>query len=76
MNPWADGSIFFPWYSSWQRFRKEVETYLSISFFENYGLLKLDLRYFYDSIYIHSIYAQMEKILEKYSKQIKKLKIF
>lgn len=74
MNPWADGSIFFPWYSSWQRFRKEVETYLSISFFENYGLLKLDLRHFYDSIYIHSIYAQMEKILEKYSKQIKKVK--
>lgn len=74
INPWSDGSIFFPWYSSWQRFRKEVEMYLSLSLFKDYGLLKLDLKNFYDSIYFHAIYAQMEKILEKHTKQIEKVK--
>lgn len=74
MNPWADGSIFFPWYSSWQRFCKEVEMYLTISFFDDYGLLKLDIQHFYDSIYIHSIYSQMEKMLEKKTRQTKKVK--
>lgn len=56
------GSDFIPWYDAWKRFQENIENYLYLDIFKNYGLIKLDLTRFYDSIYVHALFKQMEEI--------------
>lgn len=63
LNFWDYGSVFMPWYSSWKRFQQDVGLYLKLDFFREYGFIKLDLSRFYDSIYLHAVYKQMEEVL-------------
>ena len=51
-----------PWYDSWKRFQKDVESYLYLDLFKSYGLIKLDLSDFYDSIYVQAVFQQMEQL--------------
>lgn len=59
---YESGSVFMPWYDSWKRFQKDVESYLYLDFFKSYGLIKLDLSDFYDSIYVHAVFQQMKQL--------------
>ena len=63
LNFWDYGSVFLPWYNSWKRFQQDVGLYLKLDFFREYGFIKLDLSRFYDSIYLHAVYKQMEEVL-------------
>ena len=55
------GSVFMPWYDSWKRFQQDVENYLFLDFFSENGIIKLDLTKFYDSIYIHALFRQIQE---------------
>lgn len=59
---YESGSVFMPWYDSWKRFQKEVESYLYLDIFKSCGLIKLDLTDFYDSIYVQAVFQQMEDL--------------
>lgn len=61
LNFWDQGSVFMPWYDSWKRFQQDIESYLRLDFFSEYGLIKLDLTRFYDSIYMHALFHQIEE---------------
>lgn len=69
------GSVFMPWYDSWSRFQKDVESYLYLDIFKQNGLIKLDLSSFYDSIYLHALFQQMEQINGKVYKEESEKKI-
>lgn len=59
---YESGSVFMPWYDSWKRFQEDVEGYLHLDIFKENGMIKLDLTSFYDSIYVHALFQQMEQI--------------
>lgn len=59
---YESGAVFMPWYDSWKRFQKDVESYLYLEIFKSYGLIKLDLSNFYDSIYVQAVFQQMEQL--------------
>ena len=59
---YESGSVFMPWYDSWKRFQKDVESYLYLDIFKSYGLIKLDLSDFYDSIYVQAVFQQMQQL--------------
>ena len=61
LNFWDHGAVFMPWYDSWKRFQQDVENFLQLDFFSEYGLIKLDLTRFYDSIYMHALFYQIEE---------------
>lgn len=61
LNFWNDKEIFFPWFSSWNKFINDVEIFLKFDLFSDYSFMKIDIEAFYDSIFIHSIYQQMEE---------------
>lgn len=63
LNILPEGDVFFPWYNSWRRFKKKVETYISIGLYDELELIKLDLTDFYGSIHIHSVYKEMQNLL-------------
>lgn len=65
INFYNFGGVFFPWYDSWKNYQRSVELYLSFDIFKNYGLIKLDIRKFYDNIYFHSIYSEMKDLISK-----------
>lgn len=69
INFWEDDNLFFPFWSSWQNFINDIELYLRFEIFDDYGIIKLDLSRFYDSIYLHSIYSNLKEMLIKKSKE-------
>ncbi len=77
LNFFDCGSVFIPWFSGWQNFQQEVENYLNLEFFQDCSLIKIDLKNYYDSIYLHSLYKQMGNLLfEKNGKKDKIKNIF
>ena len=59
------------WHKS---FKQEVENYLYLDFFKEYGMIKLDLTNFYDSIYMHALYQQMNETLSEKTLEKEKVK--
>ncbi|MDE7417699.1 MAG: hypothetical protein K2N44_15585, partial [Lachnospiraceae bacterium] len=77
LNFFDYGSVFIPWFHAWKSFKQEIENYLYLDFFKEYGMIKLDLTNFYDSIYMHALYQQMnETLLEKTLEKEKVKRIF
>ncbi|HEM3475030.1 hypothetical protein F6P79_07315 [Streptococcus suis] len=64
LNLFSGDNLFFPFFSSWKKFINDIEIYLKFDIFDDYGIIKLDISSFYDSIYFHSIYSQMKKTIE------------
>lgn len=62
VNLGFEGDVFYPWISSWTRFKNDISQFFSIPFFEEFACLKLDLKHFYDSIYLH---GTLQEIAEK-----------
>lgn len=56
LNFGMEGDVFYPWISSWTRFKNDVSKYLSFPIFGEYICIKADIKNFYDSIYLQSMY--------------------
>lgn len=68
LNLGLEGDVFYPWISSWTRFKNDISQYFSVPFFEQYYCIKIDFRHFYDSIFLHSAFDNImntENIIEK-----------
>lgn len=66
------GDVFYPWVSSWTRFKKDITQYFTTGLFEEISFIKVDLKNFYGSIFLQSVYSQLESstnINEKDSKK-------
>ena len=72
LNFGIGGDVFYPWISSWMRFKNDVSQYFSYPIFENYACAKIDIKGFYDNIYLQTMF---ENILQhKEIKQYEKFK--
>lgn len=58
INCMPGGDVFYPWLSSWNKYRKNISTFLSIPIFSDFHLIKIDIRHFYDTIRFHAIYEK------------------
>ena len=68
LNLGAEGDVFYPWVSSWTRYKNDISQYFSVPFFENYYCVKIDFKAFYDSLFLHSAFERIcarENIIEK-----------
>lgn len=72
LNFGIGGDVFYPWISSWMRFKNDISQYFSYPIFENYVCAKMDIKGFYDNIYLQTMF---ENILQhKEIKQYEKFK--
>lgn len=58
VNRMPGGDVFYPWLSSWNKYRKNISTFLSIPIFSDFHLIKIDIRHFYDTIRLHAVYEK------------------
>ena len=56
LNFGIGGDVFYPWISSWTRFINDVSQYFSFQLFENYSFIKIDIKGFYDNIYLQTMF--------------------
>ena len=56
LNFGIEGDVFFPWISSWIRFKNDVSQYFSYPIFENFCCAKVDIKGFYDNIYLQTMF--------------------
>lgn len=56
INRMPGGDVFYPWLSSWNKYRKSISTFLKIPIFSDFHLIKIDIHHFYDSIRFHAIF--------------------
>lgn len=64
-TPYYGSDIFYSWATSWKRWSSNIKKYLEIQLFEDYKLLKLDIKSFYDSIYISHVVRDIKEIINK-----------
>lgn len=67
INRAPGGDVFYPWLSSWNRYRKAIATYLSIPLFSEFHLVKIDIHHFYDSIRLNALFDKCVQIIERNS---------
>ena len=68
LNLGFGGDVFYPWVSSWTRFKNDISQYFSVPIFEDFYCIKIDFRSFYDSIFLHTAIEHIrsrENIVEK-----------
>lgn len=68
INRMPGGDVFYPWLSSWNKYRKSISTFLSIPLFSDFHLIKIDIRHFYDSIRFHAIYEKCIQAISDYTR--------
>lgn len=61
LNLGMEGDVFYPWISSWIRFKNDVSQYFSYPIFENFYCIKIDIKGFYDNIYLQSMFNNILK---------------
>lgn len=71
LNFGIGGDVFYPWISSWICFKNDISQYFSYPIFDNYFCAKIDIKSFYDNIYLQSMF---EKVLQY--KEIKQYEKF
>lgn len=59
LNLGLGGDVFYPWISSWTRYKNDISQYFSVPFFGDFVCLKVDFKQYYDSIYPHSVLRKM-----------------
>jgi len=52
--------IFYDWFRSWGRYIERISTYLEVPFFEDYEILFIDLKKFYDHIDFLTVYKTLQ----------------
>ena len=66
--------IFYAWYRSWSNYIDRVRTFLQVPFFDEFGIMFIDLKGFYDHIDFLAVYELLNKeISEKASNILKSL---
>lgn len=69
INRLPGGDVFYPWLSSWNKYRRSISTFLNIPIFSDFHLIKIDIRHFYDSIRFHAIYEKCIQAIRDYTKE-------
>lgn len=69
INRLPGGDVFYPWLSSWNKYRKSISTFLNIPIFSDFHLIKIDIRHFYDSIRFHAIYEKCIQAIRDYTNE-------
>lgn len=62
LNLGIGGDVFYPWITSWNRYKNDVSQYFNIPFFEDYIFLKIDFKNYYNNIYLQSVFEQFDNI--------------
>lgn len=67
LNRMVGGDIFFPWISSWNRYKKAISAYLTTPIFCDFSFVKIDIHHFYDSIRLNTMYDLCISAIKKNS---------
>lgn len=67
-TPYFGKDLFYSWAKSWKLWTNRIDTYLGLDLFEDYQLLKIDIKSFYDSIFMSHV---IDSIKEHFSKSDK-----
>ncbi len=67
-SPYYGVDIFYSWATSWKKWNGKIKKYTDISLFEDYKLLKIDIKSFYDSIYISHVVKDLKYYLKSIGK--------
>ena len=51
--------LFFQWYRSWKKYVKQLKAFVEIPFFQDYKVIFIDLKSFYDSVDILTVYRTL-----------------
>lgn len=71
----SKNDIFYNWYTSWGNYIEKIKVFLEIPYLEEWGVIVIDIKKFYDSINFLTIYNLMKKELSDKDKQIFKFLI-
>jgi hypothetical protein len=74
LNLSNQGDIFYPWVTSWLRFKKDITQYFTTELFDDISFIKVDLKNFYGNIFLQSIYSHIENASTFEEKDSGKLK--
>lgn len=66
----SEEDIFYNWYTSWGNYIDKIKVFLEIPYLDDWGIMVLDIRRFYDSINFLTIYNQMKDNLKEKDKRI------
>lgn len=66
----SEDEIFYNWYTSWGNYIDKIKVFLEIPYLDNWGIIVLDIKKFYDSINFLTIYNIMKDNLNKEDKRI------
>ena len=72
LNRMIGGDVFFPWISSWNRYKKAVSAYLTTPIFSDFSFIKIDIHHFYDSIRLNTMYDLCVSAIQKNSAESEK----
>ena len=61
--------IFDSWFTSWGNYIEKIKSYIETPFMNDWGVITIDLKHFYDSIDFVTVYLLFEKELEKKEKK-------
>ena len=59
LNMGMEGDVFYPWISSWTRYKNDISQYFSMPIFSQYHVLKMDIHHFYDSVFLQGVYHSL-----------------
>lgn len=72
LNRMIGGDVFFPWISSWNRYKKAVSAYLTTPIFRDFSFIKIDIHHFYDSIRLNTMFDLCVSAIQKNSIECEK----
>ena len=59
--------IFYNWYRCWGKYIERINVFIEVPFFNEYGILFVDLKQFYDHIDFLSVYRALQEELSEIS---------
>ena len=62
-NYLSKSDMFFHWYNSWGKYLSAISKYILTGMYDDYNVMTLDIRHFYDSIDFMSVYKTMKEHL-------------
>lgn len=67
--------IFYNWYTSWGNYIEKIKVFLEIPYLDNWGIIVLDIKRFYDNINFLTVYNTIKDNLSEEDKRIFKFLI-
>lgn len=66
----SKNDIFYNWYTSWGNYIEKIKIFIEIPYLEEWGVIVIDIKKFYDSINFLTIYHLLKNKLNDKDKQI------